>query len=121
MSRDDENPLDRYTRKHGHAYPFRTFDHDAPHQLRVEYHRGYVRLYHPQQGEFYITRNAWVRLLRASLPVVKYMDQQFSVVRATRRYLAQERKFNQELRAQKKQTQQKALSLARRKKRRRGR
>ncbi len=95
------NPLRKYMLKHGNAYPFRTRDHWPDTLLTVRYHRGYVHLHHPKQGDFYITRNAWVRLLRASLPIVKYMDEQFSVPRATARYLREEARFQKELRAQK--------------------
>lgn len=95
------NPLDKYTRKHGAAYPFRTRDHFPDTLLTVRFHRGYVHLHHPRQGDFYITRNAWIRLLRFSLPIVKYMDRQFSVLRAVSRYMREEDELRRDLRAQK--------------------
>lgn len=108
MSRDGENPLDKYMRRHERAYSFSTPDHWPSTRLRVEFHRGYVRLSHPRQGEFYITRNAWGKVLYRSLKVWKYMDRQFSVPKATRKYLAAEKLHDQALRAQKKARQRRA-------------
>lgn len=119
MSEDKENPLRKYMLKHSRAYHFRTQDHFPNEDLRIEYHRGYVRLSHPSQGEFYITRNAWIRLLKHALPVVKHMDEQFSVPRATRRYLAAEKAHDRALRAQKKAAHARQLAERRAKKRRR--
>jgi len=95
------NPLDKYMRQHGHAPRFSRPDHFPDTHLTVEYHRGYVRLYHPRQGEFYITRNTWLHLLRASIPMLRHQDRQFSVLRATARYLRQERRHEEALRREK--------------------
>lgn len=96
------NPLNRYMLKHKRAYTFRHPDHWRDTDLTVEFAPGYIRLYHPRQGEFYITRNAWVRLLKFAMPVLKHMDEQWSVPRATERYLREEKKFDEALRRQKK-------------------
>lgn len=114
-SRDVRNPLRRYMLKHSRAYAFRTADHWKTTELRVEFAPGYVRLYHPEQGEFYITRNAWIKLLRFAVPLVKHMDEQFSVPRATRKYLQEEKRFNQELKRQKRQMAAEKLARRRRK------
>lgn len=103
---DDKNPLRKYLLKHGNAYEFRTPDHFPDTDLIVRYHRGYVQLIHPSQGEFYITRNAWLKLLRFSLPIVRHMDEQFSVVKATKKYLRAEKAHDRALRAQKKAAHQ---------------
>ena len=111
-SADDGNPLDRYTRRQGHA-PRLTIENDSRETVQVEYHRGYTSFTFWRTGEdpnsnrshytFYITRNAWVRILRQSLRVIRHQDQQFSVRAAQRRAYQFEEALAQEQRVQKKQ------------------
>lgn len=105
--RDDENPLSRYIIKHGRA-PSYTLSNDKSERIRVEYHRGYISITlfgadsrQRTHVQFYITRNAWIKILRHSLRYVKYQDQQFSVSRAIRRMAALEKEWLDELRQQK--------------------
>lgn len=110
--RDDRNALDRYTQQRGHAPRFTT-ENDSRETVQVEYHRGYTSFTFwrttDEPGDnrshytFYITRNAWVRILRQSLRLIRHQDRQFSVRAAQRRAYQFEKSLAEEQRVQKKQ------------------
>ena len=88
--------------KHGHAPRIRL--KDGQHTLWVHFHRGYVHLAHSaQRGDFYITRNAWIRLLRQSIKFAPQMDQQFDILTSVKKYSDAEKLWLKEFRQQKRE------------------
>lgn len=97
--------FDKYFAKHGH-YPRFKLDSGVQ-RLTVEFAPGYVRIASssPFGGEVYITRSAFLQLLRRAVPLARqwHQHQDFDVPAAVHRTAAEELAHSQALRAEKRQ------------------
>jgi hypothetical protein len=97
------NALDRYVTRHG-KYPQISVPNGNDGQVSLSIAPGYVAItFHSSNHQVpphtvYITRNAWVRLIRFALPLLRYQDRQFSVESAIRRYSRGEKELLRGLR-----------------------
>ena len=66
------HPFDRYFRKHGH-FP-EVVVRSGAQRLVVSFHPGYVLIVAspPMSARVYITRTAWLKMLKASVGITKY-------------------------------------------------
>jgi hypothetical protein len=100
------HPCDRYFAKHQH-YP-RIRKRNGASKLTVEFAPGYVRITNgpPYSGTVYITRSAWMEVLKAIIPLtkwwLKFSHDDFDVPKAMADSLAFEAKLLTERREAKK-------------------
>lgn len=96
------HPFERYLTKHGH-YPRLRIDNGSQ-GLQVTFAPGYVKIEtFPRGGQVYITRSAFVRLIRRSVPLAKKMGRDFDVPAAMARDAEEEAILQKEFRAQKRE------------------
>lgn len=109
MPDSDQHPFTRFVSQKGH-FPRIRIRNDEDEWVEVSFSRssvmftfygkpGYGNAHH---RTFYITRNAWIRILKHAVKMAPLMDQNHSVGKAVKRWMKEEKRHLEEFRRQKK-------------------
>jgi hypothetical protein len=94
------NPIDQHLKHTGH-YPRCRLQIGKRRFVQVEVMRGYVAISAPPQGPIYVPRRQLVKLLKWLLPLLTFMDRDFSMEDSIHEYHQEEMRHLAGLRAQK--------------------